>query len=224
MSQLTLIVATWWQPAALECVQTWNEPAIVIPKMGILDAYQQGYERCHSDILGFVHDDLRVIDQDWKVRVLAEFDDPAVAIVGFAGAPGYGHPLMYQKPYHFSCLGRVGFASNMVNAEQHGARFTGSRSVSVLDGMALFIRRTFLDAVGGWKWRMDTPCSYYLYAEATCFVALRKGYKIRQVGVACDHLNGRSTGLNPNLNPDFEAEHRWLYESFRDVMPVMVTE
>ena len=221
---LSLIIATWYQPTWASSAASWQHPALIIPRRGILDAYQLGYESCQSDILFYAHDDLLCLDSNWLPRVLAEFSNPQVALVGFAGAPGYGHPLMYTKPYHHSSLGRVGFASNLLNAEQHGARFTGSRSVAVLDGMALIVRRAFLSQINGWEWRRGTPCDYFMYAEALAFMALRHGYKIRQVGVAVDHLGGRSTGLNPDLHPQFEAEHEWLFEEFRDIMPVMVEE
>jgi Glycosyltransferase like family len=237
---LELIIATWNQPEWERCVASWQRDAIppksqIISKQGILDAYQVGYDHCHAALLAYLHDDLLCLDRYWLSRVLAEFDaDPTVAIVGFAGAPGYGHPAMYSQPYHHSSLGRVGFASNMVNAEQHGGRFTGSRDVVVLDGMALIVRRSFLDELGGWEWRRprpdrpadspDAPFDYFLYAEALCFHALRRGLRVRQVGIAVDHLSGRSTGLNPNLCPDFEGEHRRLWDEFRDVLPARVSQ
>ena len=227
---LSLIVATWFHSEWARCVESWRQPTVLIPRMGILDAYQEGYDRCQSDILAYFHDDLLALDPDWLPRVLAEFADPSVAIVGFAGAPGYGHPEMYKNPYHHSSLGRVGFASNLVNAEQHGARFTGAKDVVVLDGLALICRRSFLSQIGGWEWRRaregkDEPdYNYYLYSEALVFHALRLGYRIRLVGIAVEHLDHRSTGLNPNLKVDFEGEHRRLFEEFSDVMPAKVRE
>lgn len=218
---IVLAVATWRQPEWLRCVTSWNCPYVLAENMDIVPAYQKMFESLHdADVIGYVHDDLVCLEYGWQERVLAEFEDPHVALVGFAGAPGQGHPLMYQVPYHHASMGRVGFRSNMANAEIHGQRFSGSCNAAVLDGLAIFVRRNFLRDIGGWP--TGTPVSYFMYAEWLCCMARRHGKKIRVAGVACDHLGGRSTGLNPNLNPDFEAEHRYIYEEFRDVLPARV--
>lgn len=183
----------------------------------ILEAYQSIYTDSTEPVIAYLHDDLVIEEKDWDLRVLREFDDPSVGLVGFAGATGHGHPMMYRQPYQAASLGRVGFASNMKNAEVHGARFTGERDVAVLDGMALFVRRELLDKVGGWK--VPENVGYFGYDYWICCIARRLGYRIRLVGVACDHLGGKSTGLNPDLKVDFDGAHRAIYEEFRDVLP-----
>lgn len=226
------IIATLEWPGWRECVETWHQtasqrwPEIVIKHQDILLAYQQGLHESNesneasADILFTLHDDLRILEPDWDRRVLAEFADPAVALVGFAGATGHCHPQMYSHPYHHSSMGRVGFRSNLVNAEQHGARFAGCCNAVVLDGMAFFVRRRVLNEIGGWP--LSTPISYYMYMEWLSCMVRRHGYRIRLVGVTVDHLDHRSTGLNPNLHPDFEAEHRFIFDNFRDVLPAAV--
>lgn len=220
---LSLAVASWYQPAWLDCVRSWQQPFLLVPQMDILPAYQLAFEKLQSaDIIGYVHDDVIVHDPEWRARVLAEFADNEVGIVGFGGAPGIGHPLMYQVPYNPLSMGRVGFRSNMRNAEQHGARFTGSCEVAVLDGFTLFIRWQVLRALGGWP--LGTPLGYFLYDNAICLLARRIGYKVRLVGVDCEHLGGKSTGLNPNLVANWEEAHQYFYDQFKDQMPVMVEE
>lgn len=241
-SPLSLVygIATCEQPRWRECVASWNasalsfHPSIVVRHRLILDAYQEIYDQAvaqRADLIAYLHDDLRIDETDWDERVLAEFADPAVAIVGFAGAPGYGSAAMYSQPYSHSSLGRVGFQSNLANAELHGSRFRGERDVACLDGLALICRRAFLDELGGWEWRRSTPefapdYNYYLYAEALCCHALRLNRRIRLVGIACEHLDHRSTGLNPRLNAtlDFEGEHRRLFDEFRGVLPTRVED
>lgn len=216
---LSLIVATWFQPEWARCVQSWGERVFLVPRMSIVPAYQIGYEKVQDDILGYLHDDLECHEEGWKQRVLDEFADPAVAIVGFAGGRGYGADAMYAKPYHHRALGRVGFRSNLVNWQQHGGHLEGSANAAILDGLAIFVRRDFLTEIGGWP---KPPVSYFMYTEALCFTALRMKRKIRVVGVKCNHFGGKSTGLNPELNPDFEGEHRYIYEHFKDVLPARV--
>jgi GT2 family glycosyltransferase len=186
----------------------------------IVDAYQEGYERSTADILAHIHDDLKILEPDWDKRVMKEFENPEVALVGFAGAPQHGVDGMYDRPFDIGTMIRLGFTSNLVNAEQHGARYAGEMNATILDGLAFFVRRSFLDEIGGWP--TSTVISYFMYMEWLCCMVRRQKKRIRMVGVRCDHLGGRSTGRNPNLRIDFEGEHRFIYEAFRDVMPGMV--
>lgn len=217
---LSLVVATWFQPEWARCIESWNHPVQLVPRMSIVPAYQVGLESLTSDVLGYIHDDLLCLEPAWKERILAEFVDPDVAIVGVAGGYGYGASAMYERTYHHRALGRIGFRSNMVNWERHGGHIEGAANAVILDGMALFVRREFLVDIGGWP---KPPVSYFMYTEALCFEALRRKRKIRLVGIKVDHLGGKSTGLNPDLNPDFEGEHRFIYDTYRDVLPARVT-
>jgi GT2 family glycosyltransferase len=186
----------------------------------VVDAYQQIFETTTQDIIGFVHDDLVCLETDWDIRVTREFIDPRIGLVGFGGALGAGDPDMYKKPYELRQLARRNFMSNLREANVHGERFTGERDVSVLDGFALFVRRELLVKAGGWP--MGTPIDYVGYDMWLCCMARRLGYKIRLVGVACDHIGGKSTGLNKNLEVDFEGAHRYIFDHFMDVLPAEV--
>ena len=166
-----------------------------------------------------------------------EFEDPRVGLVGFGGGLGHGDPEMYRKPYELTQLARRGYRSNTRDAEANGVRERGSCDVAVLDGMALFVRREILDRptiqsfrplkndLHIYGWPLHTPIGYFCYDYWLCCETRRQGYRIRMVGVACDHLNGKSTGLGPEeLGRDkFEAAHRYLYDTCRDVLPWEVT-
>jgi len=229
-TQIVYGVATCEQPQWGNCMRSWRETATtfypykIVRNSEIVDAYQRIYEGSDQPIIAHLHDDLIIHEDGWDRRVLAEFENPKVGIVGFAGAPGHGHPDMYKQPYTPSSMGRVGFKSNLRNAEVHGARFTGSCEVAVIDGLAIFVRRELLDRCGGWPRKDSSPIGYFLYTEWLCCMAHRLGYTIRLVGVDCDHLGGKSTGLNPSMRVDFDAEHKWLYENMRDVLPWRVPE
>ena len=109
--------------------------------------------------------------------------------------------------------------SNMRDAEKHGRRFTGERDVAVLDGFALFVRRSVIDQWGGWP---KFGVSYFMYSEALCCEVRRLGQRIRLVGVDCEHLGGKSSGAE--LPYSYEEEHAYFYENNRDVMPYRVSE
>lgn len=225
--RLALGVATCEWEGWRESFRSWvlNSKDFPMPYFvkhkSIMEAYWEIHKRSKIwTITGYIHDDLVCMEKDWDVRVANEFKDPKVGIVGFAGALGHGSPKMYEEPYKVSNMARQNFISNMKDAERHGGRFTGGCDVVVLDGMALFVRREVLEKVGGWP--QDGTVGYFLYSEWICCMARRMGYKIRLVGVACDHLGGKSTGLNPIAKFNYEEEHRWLYENFKDVLPASI--
>ena len=187
---------------------------------GLLSSYQEGYEQSTADVLAFIHDDVVIYEEGWDARVLAEFDDPAVGIVGFGGALVHGSPDLYKTPYRLEQLGRSFYLSNVDDAEVHGERFDGSCDVAVLDGFALVVRRSLLDRVGGWP--VGTPVGYSLYDYWLCCVAHRFGYRVRLVGVRCHHLGGLTAvgmGVAKGSGEAHVAAHRWLYDNFADVLP-----
>jgi len=228
--KLELISSTLKQPTWRQCLDSWSVHTIRewstmlmendLTRQGLLESYQTAFEGSAADILMFVHDDLIIHDPLWNMRVLHEFKDPEVGMVGFAGALGHGSNDLYTSPYKLSNMARQNFLSNMVNAEANGERFSGSCDVSVLDGMALAIRRSLLLDMGGFP--LDTIVGYFMYAEWMCCMTRRLGKRIRLVGCQCEHLSGKSTGLNPNLKVEFEAEHEYVFNEFRDVLPAMV--
>jgi len=190
----------------------------------LMESYQKAFVESDADIIAYVHDDLVCLDPFWLQKVENEFSDPSVGLVGFAGALGHGDPMMYTKPYQLSQLGRSSFRSNLKEAEKHGERFTGACDVAVLDGLALFVRREVLEKCGGWP-QPPSPIDYIAYDYWISCMTRRLGYRIRLAGVDCDHLGGKSTGLNPNLgDAKFQEAHWEIYDNFRDVLPYRVRE
>ena len=226
--KLEMIVATWFQPEWHRCVASWHEHAdcqfplseIVIAKKNVVEAYQSGFENSRGEILGFVHDDVLIHENNWDWRVWDEFKDPQVGVVGFAGAPGFCHPGLNPSNYSWNSMGRIGFRSNMRDAEVHGERFTGECNVTILDGFAMFVRREVLEKAGGWP--VGSPVGYFMYDAWLCCAARKMGYRIRMVGVECDHLGGRSLNLNPNRESNLEESCRWIYEQFQGILPSSV--
>jgi GT2 family glycosyltransferase len=201
-----------------------------VPNIGVAPAMQKLYE-CHpnEDIIAYVHDDVTVYSHDWCKRVVAEFSDPKVAIVGFGGATGIGVPGIYKTRYEITQLQRINYASNMQDWETHGSYEAGSRDVAVVDGFFMAVRTSFLKEIGGWKW---FPHNFHNYDNALCLMAHRHGYKVRMVGVECRH-HGGGTSTSPEyaewcrengttMEREHEAPHRWMYEEFRDLLPLRV--
>lgn len=226
MTMVYCIATREWE-GWLNCVRSWtlnaSKPhfAYVVKNRDVVEAFQIAYENTRQDILCYAHDDLMVKEAGWDERILRQFDDPTVGLVGVAGSLGHGASHLYAGEYHLPNLARQHFMSNMRDAEKHGARFTGERDVACLDGMALFVRRSVLDKVGGWP--VTKPYGYWLYSEWLCCETRRQGYRIRLVGIGVDHLGGKSSGfISPKVS--YEEAHRYLYENNRDMLPYRVPE
>lgn len=205
----------------VQCI--WNTPDA---NLGVVGSLQRGYELTTAPIIAYFHNDVEV-HEPWVGRVLAEFDDPSVGVVGFLGALRHGHPDLYKRPYNLVQLARFGVLSNMDDAEVHGARFTGSTDVATLDGFCLVVRRLVLDRAGGWP--VDWP-SHHTYDYWITAMAHRLGFRVRLVGVRCLHRGGITatsaayqdwatrTKWGSDVNMHIQG-HRMFYDRFRDVMP-----
>lgn len=199
---------------------------------GYLQKVQNFYLQRKEDVLGYLHSDLIIHEVGWDKRILAEFGDPSVAIVSFGGSKRHGTKDIYKVPYDFRQLARSPFISNLTDAEAHGTRETGSQTVAVLDSFAIFVRRAFLDRIGGWPVATFPPshCSDYWL----CLMAHRHHYRIRMVGVSATHRSG-GVGLGGWDYPSWAKTTKWgsdeamhaaghylIYDQFRDVLPVEV--
>lgn len=232
--RLAVITAHRGADSLSQAMLSWGGDAPVYlqdGKDGILPAYEQGLFNSGGDfeanILAYLHDDCIIHDPDWKDRVIREFDDPSVGLVGFGGALGHGSPDLYKAPYDYKQLGRSDFMSNMSDAESHGTRFTGSRDVAVIDGFTLIVRREVLEKSGGWP--VNTPVGYVGYDYWLSCMTRRIGYRIRLVGVPCTHLGGRTfvrlgLGQGPEHWEQYLAAHQYIYDTFRSELPYRVSQ
>lgn len=201
------------------------------PNIGLVKTYHELWKAySEEDVLVYLHDDTEIHDLEWQLRVEEQFSiGPQVAVVGFGGATGIGDRDIYKKPYRIEQLARQDYRSNQSDWEVHGTRETGSRRVAVIDGFAVAVRGSFLARIGGWAW-MKTD--FHCYDIALCLMAARLGLKVKMVGVhATHHGGGTSTKAEykewceergTTLEEEHRAPHRWLYEEFRDVLPLRV--
>jgi hypothetical protein len=220
---LDIVVATLEWADYEKCIESWIDTSetswgkfIIVRGKPILEAYQEGFENSTADIIFYGHDDLLIFENGWDRRVLKEFEDPTVGMVGFGAGLGFGSKDLYKTPYQLPQLGRNRFRSNLVNAEDHGERFTGECDAACVDGFAMFIRRSILEKINGFP--LGTPVSYFCYDMALSAEVRRQGYRTRLVGVSCNHLSGKTASM-VQLKDDHAAAHLWLYENYKDVLP-----
>jgi len=225
MTEVVYGIATHRWPGWEKCVESWKHtatsphPSCTVYNEPVLEALQSVFTGSTEEVIAYIHDDVVISEHGWDVRVLKEFEDPTVGLVGFGGALRHGSPEMYRVRYAFTQLGRSKFLSNMREAEIHGERFKGERDVAVLDGFAMFVRRSILEKAGGWP--LNTGINYFCYDMWLSCEVRRQGYRIRLVGVECDHLSGKTAGMI-QLKDSHASAHRWLYDHSRDVLPFSV--
>lgn len=220
------------------CLQSWQDTAKLPAEwqtrynklddnLGVTGSLQWLYEHTTAPVIAFLHSDCEIFEPGWDERVLAEFDDPKVGVVGFGGGRQHGHEDIYKTPYRLQQLARFDYLSNTRDAEIHGARFDGSCEVAVLDGFALVIRRDLLVRTGGWP---VSQIPFHCYDYWACIAAHKLGYTVRLVGVRCHH-HGGATATTPAYQDwsrkvlgksdveVHEESHRVIYEMGRGVLP-----
>jgi len=192
--------------------------------------YKDALRVSSADILIYCHSDVTIHDADWLTRVLAEFEQhPNCVAVGLGGATSLGHPDLYKKTWMIQGMARGGYRSNQTDYATHGIRETGSCRVAVLDAFFMAVRREFLLRVGGWpvKHLSHHVMDLWLGCEAA-----RHNKEIRMVGVSVTH-HGGGTSTNEKyrqakwlqggtLESDHIAPHKWLFDAYRDCLPIQV--
>jgi hypothetical protein len=213
--------------------------------LGVQDALKEGFE-----IIACFHDDLELQDPDWATKVETHFKrHPACGLAGFGGAIGLGDPQIYQTPYDPMQLARVGFRSNMPEAEIHGIRSLLPEQVACLDGFSQIgraeffkgdhLRGTFINPLTErkpppWQALEDLGIIHHFYDGALGCLAARYGWETWYLPIKCVHYGGRTAvgdqgyqhwaaNTIPGGDHGFwEQAHRHGYREFRDVLPLRV--
>jgi GT2 family glycosyltransferase len=187
-----------------------------------------GYAKI-PDIIIYIHDDVTIHEENWFGAVMGLFENPNCVVVGLGGATSLGHPDLYKKPYKIERMARGGYCSNQTDAEVHGVRFTGEKRVAVLDAFLMAVRRDWLVSIGGWPVKHLTHHGLDLWV---CLEAARAGKEVWMTGVSCTHHGGGTSTKTAyrdatwlqggNRDADHALPHVWLYENYRDVLPLEV--
>jgi hypothetical protein len=195
---------------------------------GFLTKCDRMWRKSDADIIGYLHSDLYTLEHGWDQRVLAEFANPRVAVVGFVGATQLGRDDIYRVPYDFRQLARGDVWSNLTDWEVHGGHETGSRKVAVIDSCVVCVRRSFLARIGGWP-IARYPNSSHCSDLWICAMAHRLGLSVQLVGVKAQHRSGGKGQAGSQWLTDRGGDdkfhkdaHKLIYDDFRDVLPIRV--
>ena len=272
MSRLVVVTATTNFDRAKACIASWGEVSVVVvvnggscnqqytsPRykwlihdeyLGTVPAFKVGVDfvldRTQAEVVACLHDDLEIQDPRWAEKVLDRFDrQPAVGLLGFGGAIGLGDADIYQKPYQPVQLARIGFRSNLVDAEVHGMRSLLAERVACLDGFSQVGRREFWEGIHRpetrpgreqrpWDVLTDLKLVHHIYDGALGLLAARYGWDTWYLPIRCRHYGGQTAvgdegyqGWAKTQHPlgdqgFWEEGHRVVWEHFRDVLPLRV--
>lgn len=260
---LAVVTATTNLRRAERCLDSWitqasagftryiienGGPDPKTPYLGTVPAFREGVDLVLRDeptveIIACLHDDLEIIEDGWDDQVRDLFrHHPEVGLLGFGGAIGLGSDALYQTPYDPMQLARVGFRSNLVDAESHGARSLLPERVACLDGFSQIGRRAFWQGlnpagqthVPPWDYLQLEGFVHHFYDGALGCLARRLGWAVYYVPVACHHQGGQTAVGDPGYqrwaagqieggdHAFWERAHRIGYDCFRDVLPLRV--
>lgn len=186
--------------------------------LGVVPAFAIGVERALKDGAGIIacfHDDLEITEQGWDEIVVNLFKAcPRAGLCGFGGAKGLGRDDLYQTPYDPMQLARIGFRSNMRDAEAHGVRSQVAEPVACLDGFSQIGLREFWKGVPYNLEQGDDPSMTHQFGNLFallqewgvvhhfydgmlgCF-AKRLRYQVWYLPIACHHHGGRTAVGDP---------------------------
>lgn len=257
--KIGIVTATTDIVRAQPCILSWastsmTDPSLLVVEngsggeyLGTVPAFSRGVRELLAedpaiDVVACLHDDLRIDQLGWDAEVLRIFEHhPSVGLVGFGGAIGLGTDTLYREPYDPMQLARLGFRSNLEEAESHGARIVLPERVACLDGFSLIGRRDFFKghtAAGQflheppWQYLERNGFVHHFYDGALGCLARRLGWWVYVVPVRCHHYGGRTAVGDPGYQQWASAQidggdrgfwqtaHRLGYDLFQDVLPI----
>lgn len=198
---------------------------------GFLTKCDEAWRETDATVIGYLHSDLFILEHRWDERILEQFNNPDVAVVGVVGAETLAHEDIYKVPYDYRQLARGRVASNLSDAEAHGTVDAGVRKVAVIDSCAVFVRRSFLSRIGGWP-VSSYPNSSHCSDLWLCCMARRHNRVTLLVGIKALHRSGGKGArgvewLETHYGRDGDTAahrlaHQLIYDEFRDVLPIGV--
>ncbi len=225
--RLVIVTATTDAIRAADCIASWQEqasgsiPIIIIHNggrqekyLGTVPAFRIGVDEAlaatDAEVICCFHDDLRIDEKGWDEKVLRHFDRRReCGLAGFGGAIGLGATDIYARPYDPMQLARVGFRSNMQNAEVHGIRSLLTEQVACLDGFSQIGRRHFWqghtllkgfeqDGLMGaaqprpWTFLESLGVVHHFYDGMLGCLSKRYGWETWYLPIRCHHYGGRT--------------------------------
>lgn len=187
----------------------------------IFSAYNKGVKIAKSDLLCFVHDDVRFRTNGWGQRIETHFmADEKLGMIGFAGAHFLPDVPMYwdESPLisEHNLTTRNGQTEECFSLEHFGENTLSE--VAAIDGMCFFVRRSLFNRIA---FDEATFQGFHLYDMDISMQVRRTGFK---VCVCKDVLVEHFYDYNPNKAGFglFETNLRKFYEKWSSQLPLAV--
>ncbi len=222
--------------------------------LGSVPAFQQAVtytleNHRDVDVIACLHDDFRIDEPAWDQKVIRHFErHPGCGLLGFGGAVGLGSDALYKDPYDPMQLARIGFRSNLVDAEAHGLRSLLPERVACLDGFSQVGTRHFWDgyynnrtawvrykpADRPWDVLVALGFVHHAYDGVLGCLAKRYGWETWYLPLRGHHFGGRTAvgdaGYNEWANTQIDggdqglwaSAHRIWYEHFKAELPIRI--
>jgi hypothetical protein len=190
--------------------------------LGSVRAFERGVAAALAgpfEIIACLHDDFEILEPGWDQLVKRAFaQQPEMGLAGFGGAIGLGAEDMYRKAYDPMSLARVGFRSNLVDAEVHGVRSLLRERVACLDGFSQIGRRDFWQGIWApakiaadrgspqasravaepvWEELARLGIRHHLYDSLLGAIAARHGWETWYLPLRSQHHGGRTAVGDP---------------------------
>lgn len=224
----------------------WTSPEY----LGTVPAFRKGTEialdlaaKIEGEIgaIACLHDDLEIHEPNWDQKVLRHFaHHPACGLLGFGGAIGLGADTIYSAPYDPMQLARIGFRSNLVDAETHGIRSLLPERVACLDGFSQVGRREFWEGtIRGkvqhyeqpWTLLNEYAVVHHAYDGMLGIAAWKQLWETWYLPVRATHYGGQTAvgdqgyarwaqSQHGGDHVLWEQAHRAFYEYGRGILPI----
>lgn len=155
-----------------------------------------------EEIIGLVHNDMLIYEENWDKRVRDCFDaDTQLMLVGFCGSYEVDERGGRGGGTFVNFRGAEGFQSPAA-----GAKNPGLVPSACLDSIVMIFRREGVELLAeDWD---NLPLAHF-YDRIWPLKLVEQGYHVGTLGVECDHMGGMTTVANTRYRDDCAA---WLNE------------
>ncbi|MBI2107152.1 glycosyltransferase [Candidatus Woesearchaeota archaeon] len=177
---------------------------------GICSAYNSGIKKAKSDILCFVHEDVRFLTKNWGEILLKKLQDKKVGVIGVAGTtllPEDGIWYNSQRPF---VQGQVVHSFNGKEQVERYGTLGKDSEVVVLDGLFLSCRKETAE-----KFRFNEALfqGFHFYDIDFCVRVSQNFNNLVTYDILLKHFSGG------NIDKEFQDSRKKFIELYKHLLP-----
>ena len=200
--------------------------------VGVYPTFKQGLDLTDTEWIFFSHSDVEMFEYGWDehlTRLLSVLGSMNAGVCGIYGAKGIGVKDIYEVPYHFAQLMRweCRTVPRMIDGGMDKPFDGEYERILVLDGFVLVVRRSMIDAVGGFD--HEKYPVHHMYDSRICLRSHFAGYTNWVLNIDCRHHTGITSNREnyaekmgtTDLKNHREA-HKIFYDEYKGKLPAWV--